>query len=419
MAGVNTAAEIAVPSAILSGTRAGNDDTSTGEGGAVTIQARAIAVSQGGSISTDTRGEGNAGAIRLSASDRIQLEGQVVFPDETLRSQLLSASSGTGNAGSIGIETGQLSASDGAQISVSSRRAGLAGDINIAAAEVALDGGTISATLDGTSAQGGGNITLNTRSLRLRDGGRIETNASGQATGGNITIQTGTLVAFPNGNNDISASAPEGQGGNIAITAEGVFGTQFRGNLTPVNDIVAIGGTPELQGTVELNSPEVETATGLVALPEDIVDATVLFDRDPCAQGQGSEFAATGRGGLPPNPADALHHSLVLVDLGTWTLTPELVEAQGWAIAADGSVELTAPTPVSELVRQALQAYETADYANAATLWAQAAEVFAREGNEAGLVKSLSNLAASYGHLGEWQSADRALDGVPRGTSPT
>jgi large exoprotein involved in heme utilization and adhesion len=71
-----------------------------------------------------------------------------------------------------------------------------------------------------------------------------------------------------------------------------------------------------------------------------------------------SEFIITGRGGLPPNPGEALSADAVMVDLVT--LNPEvaqpstpavstsstnsapLVEAQGWVIDTNGNVVFTA-----------------------------------------------------------------------------
>lgn len=76
-----------------------------------------------------------------------------------------------------------------------------------------------------------------------------------------------------------------------------------------------------------------------------------------------SKFIITGRGGLPPNPGDALSTDAVQVD---WiTLNPDaarssaqvvstsptsptpspIVEATGWVIGKNGSVVLTATAP--------------------------------------------------------------------------
>lgn len=80
----------------------------------------------------------------------------------------------------------------------------------------------------------------------------------------------------------------------------------------------------------------------------------------------GSEFIVSGRGGLPPNPAEATRSDTALVDLGTpvqgeenrasadipsnpttASSAPSLVEASGWVIGSSGEVILTASSPTA------------------------------------------------------------------------
>jgi len=60
--------------------------------------------------------------------------------------------------------------------------------------------------------------------------GAIITNATGTATGGNITIDTGVIAALSD--SDISANAQEARGGRVRIDAQGIFGTEFRNQDT-------------------------------------------------------------------------------------------------------------------------------------------------------------------------------------------
>ena len=206
------------------------------------------------------------------------------------------------------------------------------------------------------------------------DGSLISATATGKANGGNVTINAadGFVVAFPNQNNDITASAPVGQGGNVRITTLGIFGLEERpvspGNGT--NDIAATGGRPELNGTVELNTPDVDPSRGLVRLPIDPLDVSNQIDRGCPTQGDVvGQFVNTGRGGMPSNPAEILGGETVLTDLaeiegegqGSRTtgetadrtaVSPsaktEIVEAQGWVVGADGKVRLTTDNPAVE-----------------------------------------------------------------------
>ncbi len=134
----------------------------------------------------------------------------------------------------------------------------------------------------------------------------------------------------------------------------------------PTNDITAISQTnPTLSGTVELNIPDADLNSGLVNLPTVLVDTEVIQACTPGSSQANSEFVVTGRGGLPPSPAEALDTDAIAVD---WvTLQPEsenqdstasstsptvpdselIVEAQGWIIDPDGKVVLTASAPTA------------------------------------------------------------------------
>jgi len=158
----------------------------------------------------------------------------------------LAASTGTGDAGALALRAERLSVRDGATVTVSSEIAGEAGDLTISAPEVRLDRGTLSAeTVEGKQA----NINLTARDLQLRRGTIISTNATGEATGGNITLSAETLVALED--SDISANAEQSFGGQVRITAEGIFGTEFREENTSESDITATSDLgAEFSGTV-------------------------------------------------------------------------------------------------------------------------------------------------------------------------
>ena len=134
------------------------------------------------------------------------------------------------------------------------------------------------------------------------------------AYGGNINIDTQTLVGIEN--SDITANAFSGRGGGIDITSQGIFGLQRRQELTSNNDITAFSQiNPQLNGEIGLNTPDVDPTSGLIALPENVVDPAALIAQNICAQRGESEFIITGRGGLPPNPGESLNPDLVNVDL--------------------------------------------------------------------------------------------------------
>ena len=110
-------------------------------------------------------------------------------------------------------------------------------------------------------------------------------------------------IAFPNQNNDIIANAKGGDGGNINITTEGIFGIEERSSI-PENQTNDIDASSEfgLGGVVEITQPDVDPRQGLIELPENVVDPAALIAQNPCTMGVDSEFIITGRGSLPPSP---------------------------------------------------------------------------------------------------------------------
>ncbi|MHC5828860.1 MAG: filamentous hemagglutinin, partial [Nostoc sp.] len=101
-------------------------------------------------------------------------------------------------------------------------------------------------------------------------------------------------------NSDIIANAFEGKGGNIQITTQGLFGLKYRTQLTSESDITA-SSQFGVNGNVQITNPDVNANSGLMQLPVNLVDASQQIATG-CANNQGSQFVATGRGGIPQNP---------------------------------------------------------------------------------------------------------------------
>ena len=122
------------------------------------------------------------------------------------------------------------------------------------------------------------------------------------ANGGNITIDTQFIIASPNQNNDIIASAEQGIGGNINITAEGVFGLEERSS-TPPNKTNDIDASSEfgLDGSVSINTPDVGTFSEAIEAPKIVQLQTLGVDACSSSRGLGaSSLEVTGQGGIPP-----------------------------------------------------------------------------------------------------------------------
>jgi filamentous hemagglutinin family protein len=296
----------------------------TGQGGNLQIQADQLRLLQGGQISTVTTGSGNAGDARINAR-RIEIAGisansnrMGVFQPSSITAAALPSSTvvlpgsteppagsvRTGSAGSINITTQDLWVRDRGEMTVNNlTRFGNAGNINVRASSIRLDNGSLEANVQNGNR---GNINLDTDSgtIFLRRGSQIITNAQGQARGGNIDLRSDFLIALEN--SDISANAENNFGGQVVINAQGVFGTAFRPQPTLASDITASSERgAEFGGSVEFNVPSVDPSQGLSALPEPVFDSSQQIAQT-CNADQTSQFVATGRGGLPENPTQAM-----------------------------------------------------------------------------------------------------------------
>lgn len=263
-------------------------------------------------------------------------------------------------------------------LSVQAKSIGTAGSLFVEANSVGLDN---NAKITADTTGGGGDIFLRTPLLTLRNHSSITTNATGEnIPGGNITINApdGFIVAVPQENSDISANSIDFRGGRVAINAQSIFGMQYRSNVqTPQSDITATGASPQFNGTVQINTPDINPSSGLVELPVYFIDRSGLIAQG-CPANKGNSFTITGRGGLPPLPTQALRTNQTATvdwvtlnpqeqrstsvgenshfrrsfghkspDLEVPQISPTIVEATSWVINKSGTVELTAFTPVA------------------------------------------------------------------------
>ncbi|MDT3779980.1 filamentous hemagglutinin N-terminal domain-containing protein [Nitrospira sp. MA-1] len=192
-----TGAQTDTPSGIFAKTEGG------GKGGTITISASSVKLTDGGNLSVSTRGEGDAGTIMVNAPDgKVILSGSDnrltdFSPEEEAVSGLFANTVGTGRAGTITVQTGDLTISEGARISAGTfgRGNGDAGKLFIAATgDVLLSGtqvngstssglfaGASELTLPGNGLLGsGGTINMTGQTVRILDGAKIHVASIGQ-----------------------------------------------------------------------------------------------------------------------------------------------------------------------------------------------------------------------------------------------
>ncbi|MGI0495043.1 filamentous hemagglutinin N-terminal domain-containing protein [Alkalinema pantanalense CENA528] len=332
-------------------------------GGDITFNVNTLNLLDGGRISTSTETYGRSGTLSIQAQSvniagvsRTPAESLLYSLDATGPSGLSASSTGPGHADSVYLSTQNLQLSNQGEIVVSGQGLGDAGNIFIRANDVRLDQ---AARLRAEATAGSqGNINLIANTLLLRHGSVITANAYGTANGGNIILNVPIIVGIEN--SDIIANATKGRGGNINITTQGIFGLKYRDRLTPENDITASSDFG-INGNVQVNTIGTDPNAGLTELPVNVTDPSQKIATG-CTPNQGSQFVATGRGGIPQNPNQQVTGDRTwndLRDLSAYrgqpntiaekpTTEPTLVQASGFERNTDGTIALVAsPVPVN------------------------------------------------------------------------
>ena len=343
-----------------------------GEGriGDINLNANSISLDNQASIQTQSDTLAQASNIKIDAAELIYINGK----DSTISTQ----TGGLGNAGNIIISTNELNILDSGQISANNfivetfqiaggelirnileqpqEGSGNAGTIDITADNITLsDRGGITAL---SSAGEGGNINLQVDDvLSLRGNSEISATAGELDTpgnGGNVTIDSQFIVAFPDGNNDITANAFSGAGGNITIATEGIFGIQERPNNPLTNDITA-SSEAGISGNITITTPDINPVQGTTELSTNVVEPgettqqVCQANREAAAK---NGLTISGKGGIVPDPALPLNSLNVTVngEINPTSTIPAPIEtsqgkiqpARGIKVTESGKIILTA-----------------------------------------------------------------------------
>ncbi|MGE5655266.1 MAG: filamentous hemagglutinin N-terminal domain-containing protein, partial [Actinomycetota bacterium] len=202
-----------------------------GSGGGVDIRARSLFLTNGGVVSASTFGQGNAGIIRIHASDTVSVDG---VASNGQSSGVFSAvvSGAIGNAGGIDITARSLSVTNGGVLNASTYGRGDAGSVRIEATDaVSVDGvgrngqssGVFSTVVQKAIGNGGG-VDITARSLSLTNGAQLTASTFGQGNAGSVRINATDTVSLNQANafSTVEKGAI-GSGGSIEITTGSLF----------------------------------------------------------------------------------------------------------------------------------------------------------------------------------------------------
>ncbi|MCP6760534.1 MAG: filamentous hemagglutinin N-terminal domain-containing protein [Fischerella sp. CENA71] len=240
------------------------DPFSTGSANDIEINTRSLSLSNFAGLATSTAGQGNAGNIRIKASDSVSVSGDSILQAATFSS---------GNAGKIIIDAPNANVSfnnssvttsvfGNSNISgVDLVGTGQGGDIDITARSLSLDNGSqLFTNTSGFTGEKGppnaGNINLNiSESLNVRGTSRLRSQTEGEGKAGNIQVKTGSLL-LTEGSQLNSSTFDKGDAGfiNINVLKDAIFdGVASNGNPSGVGSEAVNPGEGN-GGTIEISA---------------------------------------------------------------------------------------------------------------------------------------------------------------------
>ncbi|MBE9047549.1 S-layer family protein [Pleurocapsales cyanobacterium LEGE 10410] len=348
---------------LLSGSQLLSDSKSIGDSGDIIVRADESVSIADSIISTGTleNAQGSSGKIEI-------ISPRVFLTDKAIIS---SSPAGVGDTADINIDAETISLDDFSLITASSRtnNSQESGNITLNSDRLTVKNGSI-INASTSSKFDGGQININSQILEIFSGGVLQTatDSNGNAgdinlnisdgiilngnnapirspefnfdedllnnlvgktgvfantsndtlsNGGNIKIDSNFIVAFLNGNSDIVANAQQGRGGNIAVDAEFVFGIEERPLSPLTNDINASSEVEGLDGSVVINSLNIDPTQGTIELPTMVVELGETTAQICNANREAAitnSFTIKGRGGIPTSPNSPLDSATIIID---------------------------------------------------------------------------------------------------------
>ncbi|MEO0409442.1 MAG: hypothetical protein AAF289_19030, partial [Cyanobacteria bacterium P01_A01_bin.135] len=173
------------------------EETGNGAGGDIEITTGVLEVRGGAQLAASTLGQGNAGSVIISATDRVAFAGTSADGQFSSAASSQVEETGNGAGGDIEITTGVLEVRGGAQLAASTLGQGNAGSVIISAADrvtfagTSADGQFVSgsfSTIEETGVGAGGDIEITTGVLEVRGGARLTASTLGQGNAGDVII---------------------------------------------------------------------------------------------------------------------------------------------------------------------------------------------------------------------------------------
>jgi len=220
------------PSGIFTDT----SSTSSGNGSNITISTKRLEVTNGAQISAGVLGSGNAGEIKVNASEIILSGRSAILPNfypSGIFSQVLLRTA-TGNSGKIKVTTDNLQILNGGSLITSTFGRGNAGNLEVIAKNISLFGTNnyptgISSAAEVGSTGNGGILTITSDNLSINNGAQVSVGTAGSGNAGNLVVNAKLI--------DISGQVERGRSG---LFANAIFGTGNGGDIVVNSDQLTV-----------------------------------------------------------------------------------------------------------------------------------------------------------------------------------
>lgn len=198
-----------------------------GSGGSINIAAGSLSLTNGGQLDTKTSGQGDPGTIYVKAQNFVLLAGESTAIKNTVEAGAVSGGD-SNSLRAISIETGSLKLTDGARLNSSTYGTGDAGIVFVQARDaVSLSDGSGILSGVATDAKGNaGGILMKVGSLSISNGSFVTTETNGRGNAGLILVGANGDVLLRGAGSGIFSSVnrgSSGQGGAIGISADRVL----------------------------------------------------------------------------------------------------------------------------------------------------------------------------------------------------
>jgi len=317
-----------------------------GHAGNIYIETKDLMLSDGGKLVVSTMGMGQGGTIDIVASRKISIFGENQYSNSkySISSGIFSRSTypepDAGDAGQVFLETNQLSLFSKGKISTTSLGPGDAGNMIINANSLSLNNHALisseSLARDKGGAAGRINISAND-SIVIQNNSALTTEAINtiktdkSSDNGRIEITTKKRLQLTNGDITTSVHGGSGHGGDIEISAKGVLMNRGKiianayegdgGNIhiisevfiQSVDSLVDASSEKGIDGIIEIESPDTDPESGLVALTSEFLDVSQWLNNscEKRSLENISRLIVRGKDALPTKPED-LHSSPVI-----------------------------------------------------------------------------------------------------------